>query len=1261
MMLPPIGSPRMSKTVRRARRRWDCCAHGQGLIHRDVKPSNLMLDQHGQVKVLDLGLALLQTDDSKSGETTFSGQMMGTADYMAPEQINDAHEVDARADIYSLGCTLYAMLTGHPPFNGQGRHGSHVAKILAHLEQEPVPVRDLCADVPPKLATLLQRMMAKKPENRLATATEVAEALRPFCKGADLPALLARALTAKEAGKPTPADSPPLVDERDSAQTAGQRRRPIWTVVAVAAAFFIMVALGVIIRIRYRDGRETVIQAPDDAQIVIQRDADSLAAAATSSDGGPGKQIPTIPTTPVRIERELVARKPGDPLSAMALAIRPAAIPGIESWTMETGRHRGPINSLAIHPTGQWLASGGADGTIRIWNPLDLQLSRILVGHGGNVNAVVWSPDGCYLASASDDGTVRIWSPATGQLLRVLRGHEREASGVAWSADGKQLISVGLDKTLRLWDAATGAHLLSLAGDCVAHAVACSGNGKYIASEIEDKVIAIREFDSRKVVQRLPADGSVTDIDFSPDSSMVVAADLSGVVKLWDVNSWKLVEPAPKFPPATRVAFGPDGARLATAGADGVVRVWELASGGMICESKTAGDAITAVTWAADSRSIVSAASQSKVAMSVTDTSTGDVRAEATGHFAEMRLVSPTSSPDGNRVALWSSVPTPTSLVVLPTTLDVAPTTLAQPFYIRTIAWSPDGKLMAASDVLKTAVHLIDIQTGTIFRSIAPPPEVQTSPEHINFAWAPDGTKLVISYGSTCKEAHLYEASSGTLLRKFEAPGTWVGAIAYSPDGKSIAASDRRSAWIWNAETGDEEVNIPPVPDCPEYISVVWSANSGFLALGTGYGCQIVKRSGEGTQWLPFPGSGEAPCRFFAEDDSVFIATRLQDAFCWDIATGSRTDWHACLSPRSHQTTNLMGGVAPTRDGRWVISTAGDNIVRFIAPRSGRLQAAIMFLASDLQTALAFNQEGHCRVIGNLNDDILYVAETESGQETLTSDAFSQRFGWKNDPNQVTLAPATTSSQPNKTGTHSEPTAKPGDQDALKIEPEPIDIQPGQPLSGLALTVAPAAIERAKSWTLETAGHRGGVRSVAYSPNGRFLATASDDGVVRLWDAVTNSFVRALIGHEAGVRALAWSPDSQFLASGSADKTIVLWDVAQGRRLRVLRGHVEMVNTLGWSPDGRVLASGCEDATICLWEVERGNSLRVLRGHTGPVRSLAWSPDGKILLSGGGDTENFLWDPSSSEQPRQLEDAQGRCHAVARRNDHRHGVCLGNC
>jgi serine/threonine protein kinase len=164
-------------------------AFEHGLVHRDVKPSNLMLAHDGRVKVLDLGLARLHAAEAEADLTGF-GQLMGTLDYMAPEQASDARAVDVRADVYSLGCTLYHFLAGRPPFSGP-EFSRALNKVFGHREVAVPPVTNFRPEVPKALVRILERMLAKKPADRFATPAEVALALAPFTSGANLAALLA--------------------------------------------------------------------------------------------------------------------------------------------------------------------------------------------------------------------------------------------------------------------------------------------------------------------------------------------------------------------------------------------------------------------------------------------------------------------------------------------------------------------------------------------------------------------------------------------------------------------------------------------------------------------------------------------------------------------------------------------------------------------------------------------------------------------------------------------------------------------------------------------------------------------------------------------------------------------------------------------------------------------------------------------------------------------------------------------------------------
>jgi hypothetical protein len=161
-------------------------AHEQGLVHRDIKPHNLMLTAKGHVKVLDFGLAHFSRQEAPddASSLTATGTIIGTADYMAPEQTSSARTVDIRADIYSLGCTLYYLLAGRVPFPG----GTVIEKCVRHALDAPPPVASLRPGLPAGLVAVVERMMAKRPEDRFQTPAEVYRALRPFAEGGHAPA-----------------------------------------------------------------------------------------------------------------------------------------------------------------------------------------------------------------------------------------------------------------------------------------------------------------------------------------------------------------------------------------------------------------------------------------------------------------------------------------------------------------------------------------------------------------------------------------------------------------------------------------------------------------------------------------------------------------------------------------------------------------------------------------------------------------------------------------------------------------------------------------------------------------------------------------------------------------------------------------------------------------------------------------------------------------------------------------------------------------
>jgi hypothetical protein len=301
-------------------------AHEHGLVHRDIKPSNLMLARQWNravVKVLDFGLAKVSREVPADGTLTFEGQMLGTPDFIAPEQSDDARKADIRADIYSLGCTLYYLLTSGPPFQGTSLYDI----LQAHHSRDALPLNLARPDVPVDLATLVAKMMAKEPERRFQTPAEVSKALTPFFKpganagskpspeisrvgqAASSPQTLgggsAPAQPATQATAPAPAPRAPskanpegvawesLIAFRETegstavarrkpeiAPTAAPVRRPPWVWAAVATGvllFGLLAAWLGVFKVKTPDGVIVLKDVPQDAEIFVDGDKVTLA------------------------------------------------------------------------------------------------------------------------------------------------------------------------------------------------------------------------------------------------------------------------------------------------------------------------------------------------------------------------------------------------------------------------------------------------------------------------------------------------------------------------------------------------------------------------------------------------------------------------------------------------------------------------------------------------------------------------------------------------------------------------------------------------------------------------------------------------------------------------------------------------------------------------------------------------------------------------------------------------------------------------
>ena len=235
--------------------------HTQGLIHRDIKPSNIMVDQEGHVWLLDLGLARFQGDEQDS-EFTKTGQAVGTADYVAPEQIHHSRQVDLRTDIYGLGCTLFKLLTGRAPYSAP-EFETTFAKMNAHVSEEIPKPSARIPDLPSAIDNLVEQMLQKSPEQRPQSTSEVVKTLATFSSKSDLAELVRLSLD------PDNLATLSLAPQSQSRIT-NRSRFPNWAK-WLAAGFFGLAcfALGIVLTIKRPDGKTTQVEIPDGSSAIV--------------------------------------------------------------------------------------------------------------------------------------------------------------------------------------------------------------------------------------------------------------------------------------------------------------------------------------------------------------------------------------------------------------------------------------------------------------------------------------------------------------------------------------------------------------------------------------------------------------------------------------------------------------------------------------------------------------------------------------------------------------------------------------------------------------------------------------------------------------------------------------------------------------------------------------------------------------------------------------------------------------------------------
>jgi WD40 repeat protein len=682
---------------------------------------------------------------------------------------------------------------------------------------------------------------------------------------------------------------------------------------------------------------------------------------------------------PVVIRPEPLKVNPGEPLSILALVSSPAPLKGARSWTIETPRHRGWLYVMARSPDGQQLATGGLDGTIRIWDAQSGKLIRALVGHNSYVFGLAWSPDGNTLASTGSwDGSVRLWDNRTGRLLRTFTGEFRQyAQHVLWTPSGESIIATG-DTSGRAvqWNAVSGKHVHTVEHGNTINGVACSPDGRNLACGCTNLAVQLWDLPlAGKTTPRTVGESGKTagSVAWSPDSKTLAYGSSDGKTYLWERGEAKqrsLIELGPYY-----LSWSPDGKTLAMSLSTGDIQLVDAGSGKLLKTlPRTDGggylSAPSGLLWSPDNKTVASGGAQHVVVHGVDDPKEVRTHQVAASVRLQWSPGRPILSGIGDKsLSLWDAA-----------TLKRLATLEGHTQGIVAAAFAPKTNVLATGANDNT-IRLWDTTTGKLLHTL----KGHTGPVNA-VGWSPDGNTL--ASGSADKTVRLWRATGGESIRTLEGHATPVAAVAWSPDGKMVASADAQVALVWKTDTWKVAHKLEIFS--PIY-TVAWSRDNKWLATGEDHETIRIWSAATGKQRAALESGGSPPGVLSVawSPDGRMLASgrgnfRMQ---LWDAGSSKLLNDQPGWSP-VHRVTWSIGGTT-------VAGANATSTVRFWNPANGQGRAT---LVADEQWLAVMSAQGHLGATPQVKTGLVYVVQTDRGQDLLEPREFTERYKWKNLP-----------------------------------------------------------------------------------------------------------------------------------------------------------------------------------------------------------------------------------------------------------------------
>jgi WD40 repeat protein len=964
-------------------------AHGQGMIHRDLKPKNILLTREGVLKVTDFGTARMggwESEEEVSGKgevrgagLTAFGTEMGTYDYMAPEQSEDPHGVDERADLYSFGVCLYEMFCGRKPYDSADRMAvSVLAKKDNRPPHEPTELRP---EIPTELAALLKRSCALEVSERYGSFAELRQALAGIYQehfGEAAPHAEVKLLELKADGLNNRAISLLDLGRREEAEqtfeealeadphhleatynrglllwrsgrmTDDELVRQLEEVRTTHAGDWRDEYLLGQVHIERGDA-EAAIEVLEEAAREAQQEEEIVQSALAEARAGTDRWLCVLR----RFEGSMKGVTSVAVISDSQWMISGGSDQSLHLWDLETGRclrtlngHTDAVESVSTGPTGQLTLSGSRDNTLRLWEVLTGRCLKVLEGHTDYVRSVCISPNGIWGLSGSDDKTLRLWDLVSGGCLKVLEGHTDYVRCVCISPDSRLALSGGNDGCVRLWELPTGKCLrvIQAHGDSV-RCVGIGPSGRWAISGSEDRTLRLWQLPEGSCIRICRGHTEVVScLSISGDGSTVLSGGLDGNLRLWEVSSGRCVRTFESHGDyVLSVHITTDDRRGISLEREGTIWLWAISERGPAAEVSLAPPA--RATKAAAVVSLVNRAK--RIASSALQE--GRVSQAASEIVQARRL--PGHSRDPLLLELWRRAGR------LGRCRDLEDAWFGRIFTghgdsVTSISVSRNGR-RAISGSGDGSLRLWDLTTGQCLKTLAGQPG---SSWITCVALSLDG-RWALSGGHE-KHVRLWELETGQCVKTFEEP-VYVRSLGIGPDGRwAVSGSYKGTLQLLELKTGRclcrFEGSSRQVP------SVAFGPDGSWLLSG----------SMDHTLRLWDLSQGVCLRTFQGHTDNVVLAVAVSPHGCWGLS-GSKDNtlrlWDlsqgVCLRTLQGHTDSVKS-VAISPDGCWALSGSNDTTIRLWNLLTGRCARTFRGHAA-LVTSVAFTPDSHWALSGS--------------------------------------------------------------------------------------------------------------------------------------------------------------------------------------------------------------------------------------------------------------------------------------------------------